>query len=75
MAHLGENKVKLDDGTMFQCGEYLKFDPQAEKFASAKANEFLTREYRAPFVVPTAGQYNACGARAVPRLPINWPII
>jgi predicted dehydrogenase len=55
VAHLEENKVKLDGNTMFQCGEYLKFDPQTEKFATAKANEFLTREYRAPFVVPTAG--------------------
>jgi hypothetical protein len=34
-------------------GPMLKFDPKAEKFVgNAKANELLTRPYRAPFVVP-----------------------
>jgi hypothetical protein len=34
-------------------GPMLKFDPKAEKFiGNAKANELLTRPYRAPFVVP-----------------------
>jgi len=55
--HLSENKVKLDGGTQFQCGEYLKFDPKTEKFvANEKANEMLTREYRAPFTVPAEGK-------------------
>jgi predicted dehydrogenase len=55
--HLAANKVQLDGKVQFQCGEYLKFDPTAEKFAgNEKANVFLSREYRAPFVVPSAGQ-------------------
>jgi len=55
--HLSENKVKLDGGTQFQCGEYLKFDPKTEKFVgNEKANEMLTREYRAPFTVPAEGK-------------------
>jgi predicted dehydrogenase len=57
VAHLAENKVKLDGSTQIQCGEYLKFDPQTEKFVgNEKANEMLTREYRAPFTVPAAGK-------------------
>ena len=55
--HLSENKVQLDGKTQFQCGEYLKFDPSAEEFASNdKANAMLTREYREPFVVPGTGK-------------------
>jgi predicted dehydrogenase len=55
--HLTENGVQLGDQTRFQCGEYLNFDPTAESFVgNSKANEMLSREYRAPFVVPTAGQ-------------------
>jgi hypothetical protein len=50
--HLTDNKVSLD-GLMESVGSKLTFDPQAENFGSnAKANELLTREYRAPFVVP-----------------------
>ena len=55
--HLAANKVKLDDNTKFQCGPYLKFDPKTETFpGNEKANAMLTRDYRAPFVVPAAGQ-------------------
>jgi predicted dehydrogenase len=55
--HLTQNKVKLEGKTLFQCGEYLKFDPKSEKFVgNDKANEMLTREYRAPFVVPAEGK-------------------
>jgi hypothetical protein len=56
VAHLAENEVKINDQAMFQCGQYLKFDPKECKFADAKANDMLSREYRAPFVVPSAGQ-------------------
>jgi len=55
--NLAANNVKLDDNTKFQCGPYLKFDPKTETFpGNEKANAMLTRDYRAPFVVPAAGQ-------------------
>jgi predicted dehydrogenase len=55
--HLAANSVTLDDKTMFRCGQFLKFDPQSETFASnPKANELTTREYRAGYVVPAAGK-------------------
>jgi hypothetical protein len=39
--------------TPFSIGPLLKFDPQAERFVdSEEANAMLTREYRAPYVVP-----------------------
>jgi hypothetical protein len=35
----------------------LKFDAASESFpGSSQANELLSREYRAPFVVPAAGE-------------------
>jgi hypothetical protein len=35
----------------------LKFDPVAQTFpGNSQANQLLTREYRAPYVVPAAGQ-------------------
>ena len=45
--------VRLEE-TTYQLGRPLEFDAQAEKFVgeSAVANPMLTREYRAPFVVP-----------------------
>jgi predicted dehydrogenase len=56
VAHLADNKVTLDDKARFQCGEYLKFNPATESFVqNEKANAMLTREYRSPFVVPSAG--------------------
>jgi predicted dehydrogenase len=55
--HLANNQVKIDADAKFQCGEFLKFDPQTETFpGNAKANEMCSREYRAPFVVPAAGK-------------------
>ncbi|MCR4413117.1 MAG: Gfo/Idh/MocA family oxidoreductase [Thermoguttaceae bacterium] len=37
----------------FRVGRPLKFDPKTEKFlGDAEADKLLTREYRAPFVVP-----------------------
>ena len=50
--HLEKNALKLKDLSA-QFGPKLAFDPAKEQFtADAKANAFLTREYRAPFVVP-----------------------
>lgn len=55
--HLAANDVKLDSRTMFQCGQYLQFDPETASFTgNDQANAMLGREYRAPFVVPGAGQ-------------------
>jgi predicted dehydrogenase len=50
--HLGANKVDLHK-TPLILGEMLKMNPSEERFVNnPKANELLTREYRAPFVVP-----------------------
>lgn len=39
--------------TSYRLGRYLSFDPAAENYGSDKeANQFLSRQYRAPFVVP-----------------------
>ena len=44
--------VKLE-GLNYQLGRTLKVDPQGEKFVDDdEANRMLTRDYRAPFVVP-----------------------
>jgi hypothetical protein len=43
------------DKTTYTIGPVLTFDPATEKFTgehAAAANKLLTREYRAPFVVP-----------------------
>lgn len=58
VAHLAENKVQIDDDkTLFQCGEYLAFDPKTQTFpGNAKANELMSREYRKGFEVPAAGK-------------------
>ena len=54
--HLAENGLSLERVEIV-VGPRLKFDPQSEQFVEhAAANEQLTREYRAPFVVPAAGQ-------------------
>jgi predicted dehydrogenase len=50
--HLSKNNVdvKVDQLTF---GEMLKMDPKTEKFiGNADADKLLTREYRAPYVVP-----------------------
>ena len=44
--------MNLSDST-FQMGRVLEFDPQRETFVGDdEANRMLTRDYRAPFVVP-----------------------
>jgi hypothetical protein len=45
LAHLGNIAYRLD--------RVLKFDAAAEQFVGdAEANKMLTREYRAPYIVP-----------------------
>jgi hypothetical protein len=41
------------NATRATLGVFLEMDPKRERFrGNEKANTFLTREYRAPFVVP-----------------------
>ena len=50
--HLAVNDVDITNDQLAY-GEFLKFDPKTEKFIDNKeADKMLTREYRAPFVVP-----------------------
>ncbi len=50
--HLGANEVNLDTDQL-TLGEFLKMDPTTEKFVgNAEADKLLTRDYRAPYVVP-----------------------
>ena len=50
--HLGANKVDLHK-TPATLGAVLNMDPRTERFLdNDAANRLLTREYRAPFVVP-----------------------
>jgi hypothetical protein len=50
--HLTSNGLKLD-GEKYLLGRRLAFDAQQERFAGDdEANRMLTRQYRAPFVVP-----------------------
>jgi len=50
--HLGANKVDLAKSPA-TLGALLTMDPASERFIDNKeANQLLTREYRAPFVVP-----------------------
>ena len=56
--HLEDNKVMLSNDQM-QLGPHLTLDGKKEVFTgelASKANPMLTRPYRAPFVVPAAGQ-------------------
>ena len=53
-AHLLANGVDLDQ-TPATLGAMITFDPDTERFVgefSQQANQFVSREYRAPFVVP-----------------------
>jgi predicted dehydrogenase len=51
-AHLGANQVDLHQ-TPLVLGAVLKLDPKTRRFTNNPgANALLTREYRAPFVVP-----------------------
>jgi len=50
--HLAANNVDITNDQL-SYGEFLKFDPNTEKFIDNKdADKMLTREYRAGFVVP-----------------------
>jgi hypothetical protein len=50
--HLADSALKLRE-TRYQRGPRLAFDAKSERFVSdERANAMLTREYRAPFVVP-----------------------
>jgi predicted dehydrogenase len=50
--HLAVNGVDVAKDQL-SLGEYLKMDPKKETFTgNAEASKLLTREYRAPFVVP-----------------------
>lgn len=54
--HLNDNKVNLEE-TPLSFGLKLAINPQTESFVNnSQADAMLTREYRAPFVVPAAGQ-------------------
>jgi predicted dehydrogenase len=54
LAHLDKNGVS--GAVEMSVGPELAIDPKSEKFVShKKADQMLTREYRAPFVVPAAG--------------------
>jgi predicted dehydrogenase len=55
-SHLSDNKVDLEkDKITF--GAKLKVDGKKENFpGNDKANAMLTREYRAPYIVPAAGE-------------------
>jgi len=56
LAHLEDNKVDLSKSKI-RVGAVLPFDPVSETFPdNATANEHLSREYRAPFVVPAKGK-------------------
>jgi len=50
--HLKKNDVNIDQEKLV-LGEFLKMDPKTEKFVkNPAADKLLTREYRAPYVVP-----------------------
>ncbi|HEX4342327.1 MAG TPA: Gfo/Idh/MocA family oxidoreductase [Verrucomicrobiae bacterium] len=50
--HLGSNKIELHK-TPLMLGAALKMNPKTERFTNNDhANEYLTRDYRKPFVVP-----------------------
>jgi predicted dehydrogenase len=52
LEHLKDNGLKPGD-LQVGMGAMLEFDPETEQFVGhEKANSLLTREYRAPFVVP-----------------------
>ncbi len=56
LEHLKANGLSLDK-VRLQTGPVLRFDPSSETFVqNEEADRMLTRQYRAPFVVPPAGQ-------------------
>ena len=53
-SHVADNKLDPKT-TKFKVGPMLTFDPQTEKFVNnSAADALLTRDYRAPFVVPAS---------------------
>jgi predicted dehydrogenase len=53
--HLASNMVMIENSKLLRFGKKLAIDPQSETFTDpslSDANAMLTREYRAPFVVP-----------------------
>jgi hypothetical protein len=57
VAHLKDNGVEINGQTRLRLGPRLEMDPHSETFTRNRdANAMLTREYRAPFVVPTEAQ-------------------
>jgi predicted dehydrogenase len=55
--HLKDNQVDLA-AAKIQFGQPLTIDPKTEQFTgekAAEANPMLTRDYRAPYIVPAAG--------------------
>ena len=51
--HLAENNVDLEKSKL-TLGPLLRLDSDKEKFVDdPRADAFLTREYRKPFIVPT----------------------
>jgi predicted dehydrogenase len=52
--HLAENEIDLEKNKL-TLGAFLYMDPTEEKFLNnSAADAFLTREYRKPFIVPSA---------------------
>jgi len=53
--HLASNKVVIENAKVVRFGRKLGIDPKNEVFigANSEVNSLLTREYRAPFVVPS----------------------
>jgi len=50
--HLQANNVDIANEQL-ALGEFLQMDPKAERFVgNADADKLLTRDYRAPYVVP-----------------------
>jgi len=50
--HLKLNNVNIENERL-ALGEFLKMDPKKERFIdNAKADKLLTRDYRAPYIVP-----------------------
>ncbi|MCH8121474.1 MAG: hypothetical protein IIC00_17325 [Planctomycetes bacterium] len=52
--HLSANRLDIDKKTLV-LGSALTMDPKKEKFTgpmSKKANKYISRKYRKPFVVP-----------------------
>ncbi|MEX2307278.1 MAG: Gfo/Idh/MocA family oxidoreductase [Pirellulales bacterium] len=57
MGHLRANEIDIDGRNVLTMGQWLDVDPSDEAFAgNDRANEFRTRDYRKPFVVPSLEQ-------------------